>query len=123
MVTSLLLRRGWRDVRSGGRVPPSSCGQPVGLLWTVRGGVLDLARLDRATLVNHFETASPLTTKCGLARCLAGMRKAKARGKKGGGGTCVSAAMRAPEIRSVCSSLTPADAGKFLNWRREEMKW
>ena len=59
----------------------------------------------------------------GLARCLAGMRKAKARGKKGGGGTCVSAAMRAPEIRSVCSSLTPADAGKFLNWRREEMKW
>lgn len=61
----------------------------------------------------------------GMERCL--REQAKARARKGGGGgsssTCTTAAQRAPDIRRLCSSLVPRDAGKFLNWRREELPW
>ena len=58
----------------------------------------------------------------GLARCPASQQR-RPRTRKAGSGTCISAAMRAPDIQRLCSSLTSRDAGKLLNWKREELPW
>ena len=57
----------------------------------------------------------------GLEHCLTRKQAAKSSRRKAN--ECISAAMRAPDIQRICSSLTPADAGKFLDWTRQELAW
>ena len=58
----------------------------------------------------------------GMARCVANQQRARASARRTSD-ACITAATRAPDIQRLCSSLTPRDAGKLLNWKREVMAW
>lgn len=61
IVSRILASRGWSEVRTP---------DEADVVWTVRGADIDWNRVSPRTLCNHFDAASPLTTKASLSQCL-----------------------------------------------------